>query len=357
LSAPGERSPAANRLERHSLVSSRLAGLGDGRLAGMLVQAPSLHRGLGGECCLLTVDETPVFVKKVPLTDLERRPENVRSTANLFHLPLCCQYGIGGCPGFGAWRELAAHLMATDWVLTGRCANFPLLHHWRVLPAAPASPMTSDERERLERDVEVWEGSPAVRRRWEAARDATAHLVLFGEYVPTNLLVWLTGEFARGDEPSNDAVDFVERSLWSTNEFMNAQGLTHFDVHFENVMTDGRLLYFSDFGLAVSSDFDLTRAESEFLARHRSYDHARAAVALLHSIAATFLGKDDWRARLRELVATGRPTLPRAAASAVERHAPIALAFLEFSRKLREESTQTSYPAEELERMLAGAPS
>lgn len=49
-----------------------------------------------------------MFVKRVPLTDLERRPENVRSTANLFELPLFCHYGIGG-PGFGldsseGWR-------------------------------------------------------------------------------------------------------------------------------------------------------------------------------------------------------------------------------------------------------------
>jgi hypothetical protein len=67
---------------------------------------------------LLEVAGTPVFVRRVPLTDLERRPENVRSTANLFALPVFCQYGLGG-PGFGAWRELAVHTMTTNWVLTG----------------------------------------------------------------------------------------------------------------------------------------------------------------------------------------------------------------------------------------------
>lgn len=46
----------------------------------------------------------------MPLTDVELRPENVRSTANLFGLPTFYQYGVGSA-GFGARRELAVHLM------------------------------------------------------------------------------------------------------------------------------------------------------------------------------------------------------------------------------------------------------
>jgi hypothetical protein len=34
---------------------------------------------------------------------------------------------------------------------------------------------------------------------------------------------------------------------------LNGRGLTHFDTLFENIVTDGRRLYFSDFGLALSS--------------------------------------------------------------------------------------------------------
>jgi len=43
----------------------------------------------------------PVFVKRIPLTHLERRPEHAGSTANLFGLPVCYQYGVGST-GFGA---------------------------------------------------------------------------------------------------------------------------------------------------------------------------------------------------------------------------------------------------------------
>jgi hypothetical protein len=60
--------------------------------------------GIGGGAATLTVGGVPVFAKRIPLTDLERRPEHVRSTANLFGVPAFCQYGVGG-PGFGAWRE------------------------------------------------------------------------------------------------------------------------------------------------------------------------------------------------------------------------------------------------------------
>ena len=58
---------------------------------------------------LLKIGGSNIFVKKVRLTDIERRTENIMSTANLFDYRLYCQYGIGS-PGFGVWRELATHI-------------------------------------------------------------------------------------------------------------------------------------------------------------------------------------------------------------------------------------------------------
>ena len=79
-----------------------------------------------------------VFVKKVPLTELERRSEHVMSTANLFGLPAFYQYPLGSA-GFGAWRELAAHVMTTNWVLAGGYQGFPLLFGWRPYVVESAS--------------------------------------------------------------------------------------------------------------------------------------------------------------------------------------------------------------------------
>ena len=111
-------------------LSNTLARLTDEELVALVAKAPPLHTGVGGRSVLLRIDSTPIFVKRIPLTDLERRPEHVRSTANIFDIPLSCHYGLGG-PCFSAWRELAANVIANGWVLSGACANFPLLPRCR----------------------------------------------------------------------------------------------------------------------------------------------------------------------------------------------------------------------------------
>src|SRR5436190_2497913 len=116
-----------DRVTTYTSLSSTLARLTDEELVALVANAPSLQAGVGGRSVLLMIDSTPVFVKRVPLTDLERRQEHVRSTANIFDIPLSCHYGFGG-PGFSAWRELAANVIANRWVLSGACANFPLLY-------------------------------------------------------------------------------------------------------------------------------------------------------------------------------------------------------------------------------------
>jgi hypothetical protein len=57
--------------------------------------------------CSVIGSSVAVFAKRIPLTDLERRAENVMSTANLFSLSLYCHYGVGSAGG-GVWREVAA---------------------------------------------------------------------------------------------------------------------------------------------------------------------------------------------------------------------------------------------------------
>ena len=45
----------------------------------------------------------------------------------------------------------------------------------------------------------------------------------------------------------------VDAKLADTTAFMREHGLVHFDAHFLNILTDGHGLYFSDFGLALST--------------------------------------------------------------------------------------------------------
>lgn len=175
------------RLAAHSAVSTSLALCSDEGLTDLVGAATPLGSGIGGRSSLLEVDGTSVFIKRVPLTDLERLPENVRSTANIFGLPTFCQYGIGG-PGGGAWRELAVHAMTTNWVLAGECEGFPLMYHWRVLPDSTPLP---EELADVERAVAYWGGGSQVRRRIEALQQSSASLALFLEYIPQNLREWL----------------------------------------------------------------------------------------------------------------------------------------------------------------------
>lgn len=97
-------SKLANRLATYSSVSTELALLSNEHLLALLENAIPLGKSIGGTTWLLQIGESKVFVKKIRgLTDIERRPENIMSTANLFALPTFCQYGLSGpgSPEFG----------------------------------------------------------------------------------------------------------------------------------------------------------------------------------------------------------------------------------------------------------------
>ncbi|MCU1648772.1 MAG: hypothetical protein JWN03_9047 [Nocardia sp.] len=261
----------ATRRFRHGRVSTALALLSDQRLNTLLNSAVQLGTGIGGTTWLLEIDSHPVFVKRVAVADLELKPENLRSTADLFGLPTWTHYGLGSAAG-SAWRELACHIMTSDWVLAGQSENFLLMHHWRVLASDTTQPMTPDRAAELEQDVAFWHGDAAVRHRLEAVADSSTDLVLFLEYVPQTLHEWLEAQADVGIDQADRACEFVEPALRTVAEFIAAQGLRHFDTHFRNILTDGRSLYLTDVGLAASSRFELSDAEAQFLHDHASHD-------------------------------------------------------------------------------------
>ncbi|MDX2049588.1 MAG: hypothetical protein SFT93_00190 [Rickettsiaceae bacterium] len=337
------------RLKQYSKVSTSLAALSNEKLKQILADSKPMHEGIGGKSALISIDDTPVFVKKVPLTDLEQLPQHFMSTANIFDLPLSYQYGVGS-GGFGAWRELATHIMTTNWVITGECANFPIMYHWRILPSHPGD-ININYWGDIEKYCQYWENSDVIRKRVETLNNASAHIALFLEYAPQNLHEWLSAQIAKGGDSAETAVVFVEKQLKSTNKHMNACGLMHFDAHFENILTDGKRIYLSDFGLALSSKFDLTPAEKEFLKQHQSYDQACAAVNLLHCIITSVFGKEHFEIRLREYLA-GELNNVSAINTIINRYAPIALLMDEFFQKLQFERKSTPYPATQVEKLL-----
>jgi hypothetical protein len=333
-------------------VSTALAVLSDHQLGRLVASAHHLGSGIGGTSARLDVGDVPVFVKKIPLTDLERRPPNVMSTANLFAIPTFCHYGIAafGPPSFGAWRELAANTITTNWVLAGRTSAFPLMYHWRVLPGA--APL-ADEHADIEGVVAYWEGSPAVRQRLHALAEASASMVLFLEYIPQNLGAWLAKQLAAGDEAAAEACAMVERCLRADVAFMNGNGLLHFDAHFGNILTDGRRLYLADLGLATSTRFDLSEQERDFVARNLSHDTGYTMMQLVNWLVSKVAGVTvpdqggpvERNAYIRRCATGAEPTgVPSWAATLITRYAPMAAVVNDFYWKVFGESRATPYP-------------
>ncbi|MFJ3706498.1 MULTISPECIES: protein kinase family protein [Streptomyces] len=348
----------AARLAGYGTVSIQLSLLSDHRLGEVVAAATPLGSGIGGRSAALDINGTRVFVKRIPLTDIELRPENVRSTANIFELPMFYQYGVGSA-GFGAWRELAVHTMTTNWVLGDEYAGFPLMYHWRVLPDSPPEGFT-DEFGGLEGAVAHWEGSPAVRGRLEAIGQSSCSLVVFLEHVPHTLAEWLSDYRNPAVSEDGDSLPFrwVEEALMRGTAFMSSRGLVHFDAHFANILTDGRQLYFADFGLALSSRFDLSADESTFLSDHLAYDHCYTASHLLqYHLLDGVRGDTEREAFLHDWIAGRRPgDIPPEISAIIDRHARPTVVVDSFFRRLLTESKQTPFPAAEIKRQLgAGA--
>lgn len=337
------------RIATYDAISKKLATYNDEELLALIEKAEHIGTSMGGTSHLLMLENTPIFIKKIPLTSLENQTENIYSTRNLFDLPLCYQYGIGS-KGFGAWRELAVHTMTTDWVISGACPTFPLMYHNRVLPTTLLKP-SANELARLEKDVAYWEEHLSIRNRLVAIQNATAHIVLFLEYIPSNLYQWLTKQMLLDDNTADAACKMVEHQLLSTISFMNSHEVLHFDAHFENILTDGQQLYFTDFGLALSSHFDLSSNELEFFDLHRQYDVVSGLVNLLHCIITSKCGRENWITSMKKCAEKDSTTLPPAAHKIVTQYAPIALVMDTFYRNLQSVSKKTPYPKSDLEKI------
>jgi hypothetical protein len=338
----------AARRVGHERASTLLASRRDDELAALVGTASPGEVGVGGGSAILDLDGMPVFAKWIPLTD--REMAHPYCTANLFDLPLFCQYGIGS-PGFGGWRELTANRLVTNAALAGGTSLFPLLHHWRVLPGRP--PVGAEHAD-VDTAVAALGASPFVRARLEALAAASHSLVLFFEYLRYPLVDWL------GEDPIGKAPTF-ERQLAEIVTFLRGHRLLHMDAHFGNMRSDGANAYLTDFGLATSSRFDLSRAERDFVARHADHDSAYASMRLVNWLVTTICGVP--------VPATGGPVarneyvrrcaaghipddVPPTVAAILARHAPAAATMNAFYWNLFGGDLNADYPAQEIDRTL-----
>jgi hypothetical protein len=322
------------RRRAHHALAMRLAGMSDADLAALLTEPDPASASLFGNATeVIEVEGAKLFVKKIALTDPERSAGE-GATANLFNLPLFCRYELG----FGAWRELSACLRVGGWALSGECVLFPLVHHWRVLPRTP-TPANPELAAWLQRALDYWDRSEAIAARVEALWGASASLVLFLEYVPKMLLVWLADRpAAETPDAAMEAAILRFHDEWrEAAAFMNERGMLHFDLHRANLLTDGAQIYVGDYGLALCADFDLAPAERDFFESHRLYDR----------------GYVDWA--FGEWLRRAEPALllTPALEARLDNVAPVADVFARFVASLNNVSNTTPFPAAEIEAALA----
>lgn len=161
------------------------------------------------------------------------------------------------------------------------------MYHWRVLPDSTPLP---EELADVKRAVAYWGDGSQVRNRILALQHSSASVALFLEYIPQNLHQWLGTQVEAGDQTANRAFAMVERELAAGTSFMNSRGLLHFNAHFENILTDGRRLYFADYGLTLSSGFELSQDEADFFDRHQTYDRCYTATYLVNWLVTALYG-------------------------------------------------------------------
>lgn len=328
-------------------------------IQALVTEGPVLARGIGGSRTQVDIDGSIVFVKRVPLTDLEISAANFKSTANVFGLPPYCQYGVGS-PGFTAWRELLANERLTALSLDAGSPfeAVPAMYHWRVIDGSAFDEQMPEELSHPKWLAERWHGSAAVEKRVAAIKNSTSTLALFLEFIPHRLDRWLQSELEADGGQLAAAITLVERQLVEQILAMNRNGVFHFDAHFANILTDGDRLYFADYGLATSPFFDLDAGERQFLEANSTYDLCNVVTRLVNQVVATLcrVSSRSERNGLIRGVAAGASTphwLDPVAAVVIKRYATVAAVINEFNERLYGHDRRTPYPSTEAAAALA----
>jgi hypothetical protein len=262
-----------DRRNKYFQIGSQLTHLDNIQLMDLFDRSESNESSTGwGSSHVIDIGRTKVFVKRLPVTNLEY--EHQFSTKNLYALPTFCNYGIGpiASTGLGIFRELAAYIKTTQWILDGEIANFPLMYHYRIMPFF--GQRATVDLDRYKKIVESWGNNANVGNYALERSIANYELVMFIEYVPHVLETWL-----------HENPNTLERSLneiRTTIDFLRMKGIIHFDAHFRNILTDGDRIYLTDFGLVLDRNFALTEEERAFFDRSIFYDYGEVLRNLRH---------------------------------------------------------------------------
>jgi len=206
-----------------------------------------------GETQTIRYQGTKIFVKKVPLTGVEY--QNKYSLKNHFRLPLYYNFGINSA-GFGAYRELNAHIKTTNWVLAGETDSFPLLYHYRVIRRI-SKIRNIDENEHRDY-IKYWNSSKSIDAFIKERNNSEYELLLFIEHFPHVL------GFGKWFSKNTHRIDEISNSCFKAIEFLKSKGMVHMDLQFHNIVTDNEDFYFTDFGLTLDKQACVSEKEKAF---------------------------------------------------------------------------------------------
>lgn len=348
------------RLENHKILSTRLSKMSLEEIKNLCSQSQQIYDGIGGSAKIIEIYGIKIFVKSIPLTILEQKPEHREKLTNLFNLPLYCHYGIGS-PGFTAWREIHLHELTTSWVLDNKCTHFPILYHWREISSEKTNIITEEQRKEIQEQIQYWDESLEVGDRIQQKFESDSQILLFLEFIPHTLYNWIGEQLKTGE---TEFLHKIQSDLKETNDYMYENGLVHFDAHFENILTDGISIYYTDFGLSLSRSFGLSQDEEQFFLTHKNYDDFSTLTNLLHAIVTNSFAPNEWNLRLKEYIngelgeklleeyLAGQHQNMEAQVDHILRSCgPAVLRMDVFYRSLQHQSKSTLYPAEELEQL------
>jgi len=107
-----------------------------------------------------------------------------------------------------------------------------------------------------------------------------------------------------------------------------------------HILTDGKQLYYSDFGLALSDKFTLSNIENHFAKDNTNYYYASGSSNLMHTVLTSYLGKDDWSANLAKFTNDELGTkIPTKVKELLSKHHGIAVKMDEFYKEIHRDKS------------------
>ena len=208
---------------------------------------------------VINVGKRKVFVKAIPIAD--KFAEHRFDTSNLYNLPSCYNYGMGSA-GINPWRELLLYIYLSGCVISGRCMQFPLLYHYRIVHNDDNRNIFSGLRYM---DI-TWNNNKEIKKYLTDRAHAKYKIVMFLEFID-----YVGYEYL--DKHPEFSESFYNQTK-NVIDFLHKNGIIHNDAHFGNWLIDKKgLVYCNDFGLSLHKDFNLSKNEITFMKINKRFDY------------------------------------------------------------------------------------